>query len=457
MQAPCLLLSVDTVFCISYNYSEFVCFHGSEVVFVAEKSFILKGDIIWSKGPDALCCRENAFLVCEEGICRGVFGQIPDEYAHFPVEDLSGRMIVPGLYDLHIHAPQYPFRGLGMDLTLLDWLDKYAFPEESRYGDAAYAAQSYALFAKDLLKSPTARACIFGTIHTDACLLLMDLLERGGFKGFVGKVNMDRNSPDYYIEESPQESVLETVRFILEARERFEGMRPIITPRFTPSCTDELMQLLGLTAREYGIGMQSHLSEMPEEVSWVKELCPQAGHYIDTYKEAGLLDASPAALAHCVWSDDYELSVMKENGVFAAHCPQSNMNLASGIASVRDWLDMGVSCGLGTDIAGGSTLSLFRAMTEAMQVSRLLSRMQNRSETVLSATEVFWMGTRGGGAFFGKCGAFEDGYAFDALVLDETSMPWVRKPEIQDRLERYMALSSCRDLLHKYVAGRKLF
>ena len=424
---------------------------------MAENCFILKGDIIWSTGQDLLCCRENSYLVCEEGICRGVFGQIPAEYAHFHVEDMSGRMIVPGLYDLHTHAPQYAFRGLGMDLTLLDWLEKYAFPEESRFHDKSYAAQAYELFARDLLKSPTARACIFGTIHTDASLLLMDLLEKGGMRGYVGKVNMDRNAPDYCVEESPQASILETVRFIVTAREKFDYMKPILTPRFTPSCTDELMQLLGLTAREYGIGMQSHLSEMPEEVSWVKELCPLAGHYVDTYKEAGLLETSPAVLAHCVYSDDYELSVMKENGVFAAHCPQSNMNLASGIAPVRRWLDMGVPCGLGSDIAGGSSLSLFRAMTEAMQVSRLLSRMPNQSHIALSVEEVFWMGTRGGGAFFGKCGAFEDGYEFDALVLDETSMPWVRKPELHDRLERYIALSSCSDLLHKYVAGRKLF
>ena len=96
-------------------------------------------------------------------------------------------------------------------------------------------------------------------------------------------------------------------------------------------------------------------------------------------------------------------------------------------------------------------------MTEAMQVSRLLNRMHNRSNLALSVEEVFWMGTRGGGAFFGKCGAFEEGYEFDALVLDESSMPWVSKPELRDRLERYIALSSCSDLLHKYVAGRKLF
>ena len=424
---------------------------------MTDKNFVLKGDIIWSTGQNTLLCREDSYLVCEEGICRGVYAQLPEKYAHFPVEDMSGEMIVPGLYDLHVHAPQYAFRGLGMDLTLLDWLEKYAFPEEGRFRDAAYAAKAYELFAQDLLKSPTARACIFGTIHTDACLLLMEMLEEGGMRGYAGKVNMDRNASAECVEESPQESILETVRFIVAARERFQHMKPILTPRFTPSCTDELMGLLGLTAKEYGIGMQSHLSEMPEEVAWVKELCPQADHYIDTYKEAGLLDTAPAVLAHCVYSDEYELSVLKEKGVFAAHCPQSNMNLASGIAPVREWLDMGIACGLGSDIAGGASMSLFRAMTEAMQVSRLLSRMKGQSRIALSVEEVFWMGTRGGGAFFGKCGAFEDGYEFDALVLDESSMPWVRKPDLRDRLERYIALSDCRDLLHKYVAGRKLF
>lgn len=425
---------------------------------MTERSFVLHGDIADSAGPDRIRCRENSFLVCEEGICRGVFDRIPERYAGLPLVEESGHLIVPGLYDLHLHAPQYAFRGMGMDLTLLKWLDTYAFPEESHYADPEYASRAYDMFIAGLVHSPTARACIFGTIHTDSCLLLMDKMEKAGLRGYVGKVNMDRNSPSYYREESPQESVLETIRFITEARERFDGVRPIITPRFTPSCTDALRRMLGLTAREYGIGVQSHLSETEEECAWVRSLCPQAGHYIDTYLDTGLLPADqPAVMAHCVYSDEYELSVMKERHVFAAHCPQCNMNIASGIAPVRRWLEMGVPAGLGTDIAGGATLSLFRTMLEAMQVSRLLYRLKDESLKPLTTEEAFYLGTRGGGAFFGKCGAFEDGYMFDALVLDESSMPWPGELDLHQRLERYIALSTCADLLHKYVDGRKLF
>ena len=425
---------------------------------MTECSFILHGDIADSAGPDRIRCSADSFLVCEEGICRGVYDRIPDRYADLPLVEERGHLIVPGLYDLHLHAPQYAFRGMGMDLPLLKWLDTYAFPEESRYAQPDYAEKAYAMFARDLAHSPTARACIFATIHTDTCLLLMDQLEKSGMKGYVGKVNMDRNSPPYYIEQSTQDSVLETIRFITEARERFDGMRPIITPRFTPSCTDALRQMLGLTAREYGVGVQSHLSETEEECDWVRRLCPDAGHYIDTYLESGLLpDDQPTAMAHCVYSDAYELSVMKEHHVFAVHCPQCNMNIASGIAPVRRWLDMGVPAGLGTDIAGGATLSVFRTMLEAKQVSRLLYRLKDESLQPLSTEEVFYLGTRGGGAFFGKCGAFEDGYLFDALVLDESAMPYPGELSLLERLERYIALSSCADLLHKYVDGRKLF
>jgi len=420
--------------------------------------FIIKGDIIYSESLTELKLCPDSYLVCTDGICRGVFERIPEEYAGLETVDDSGSLVVPGLSDLHLHAPQYSFRGMGMDLELLDWLNTYAFPEESSFKDREYAGKAYSIFAGDLEKSPTTRACIFATIHPEATMMLMEMLEKTGLRGFVGKVNMDRNSPDYYVEKSAEDSLSATVRWLRDSREQFRNFQPVITPRFTISCSDDLMNMLGLAAREFNVRVQSHLSENRSETALVKELCPWAGHYIDTYKRPGLIGGSmPSVMAHCVYSDEYELQVMRDNGVFLAHCPQCNMNLASGLAPVRRWLDMGLNVGLGTDVAGGATLSIFRTMMEAMQTSRMVWRYIDSSLKPLTMEEVFFLGTKGGGAFFGKTGSFESGYSADLLVLDESGMRHPQPLSLRQRLERFISLSSSTDIKHKYVQGRQLF
>lgn len=420
--------------------------------------YILKGDILYSRSPDEMVICPDSFLVCVKGTCRGISPVVPSSFSSMEVLDYSGHLIVPGLYDLHIHAPQYSFRGLGLDLSLLDWLQKYAYPEESVYNDPEYARRAYRIFANDLMKSPTARAAVFATLHADATFILMEELEKTGLKGYAGKVCMDRNAPSFYVEPSAEDSLSETVRWYRDSREMFRNFQPILTPRFTISCTNDLMDMLGLAARQFSARVQSHLSESPEEIALVKELCPEQGHYIDTYVRPGLIgQGMPSLMAHCVYSDQYELNVMRENDVYAVHCPQCNMNLASGLAPVRRWLQMGLKCGLGTDIGGGSSVSIFRTMLEAMQVSRLVSRLIDPELKPLSISEVFYLGTKGGGSYFGKCGSFEDGYELDALVLDESSMPHPQPLSLRQRLERYIALSSPFDILHKFVAGKQIF
>jgi guanine deaminase len=345
-----------------------------------------------------------------------------------------------------------------MDMELLSWLDTYAFPEEAKYADMDYARKAYAMFVHDLKYSPTTRCCVFATIHTPATLNLMQQMDAAGLYGYVGKVNMDRNSPDYYIEADAKQSLADTEKWLAEAAEQNLHVKPILTPRFTPSCTDALMAGLGNLSKNSSLPVQSHLSENLSEMDWVKELCPWADHYIETYKKPGLIDKEhPSVMAHCVYSDDKELRLMKENNVFLAHCPQCNMNIASGVAQVRKWLDMGLSVGLGTDVAGGASLSIFRTMMEAMQVSKLVWRLMDQNLKPLTLEEIFYLGTKGGGAFFGKVGSFEKGYAFDALVLDETNLPHPQPLTVRQRLERFIYLSENGAISHKYIAGHRLF
>ncbi len=420
-------------------------------------TFVLKGNIYYSKSTTELAALEQAYAVCLNGISGGVFQVLPKEYEALPVIDLGDQLILPGLTDLHLHAPQYTFRALGMDLELLEWLNTNTFPEEAKYVGLDYAKEAYALFAEEMKTGATTRACVFGTIHTEATELLMDLLEDTGICTWVGKVNMDRNSPDYLCEKSAAQSAAKTQVWIERTLYKYRYTKPMITPRFVPSCTDDLMKMLGELAREYDLPVQSHLSENPEEVAWVKALAPESAFYGDAYDRFGLFGKEvPTIMAHCVYSGEEEIRRLYENGVFIAHCPQSNTNIASGIAPVRRYLDMGMRIGLGTDVAGGFSASILRAMSDCIQVSKLRWRLSDKALRPVSLEEAFYMGTKGGGAFFGKVGSFEEGYLFDAVVIDDSTLKTPRSLGLRDRLERTVYMSESCSIVAKYVEGRKI-
>jgi guanine deaminase len=446
-----------------------------------KQDFILSGDICYSRDPNSLEMRKGAFLVCTGGKSRGVFDKIPGEYHNLPLIDYTGNIIVPGLTDLHIHAPQFAFRSLGMDLELLDWLEKHAFPEEAKYANLTYAETAYRAFIENLKTGPNTRICVFATIHVPATLLLMEMLEESGLACFVGKVNMDRNSPSYLTESESEKSTREWLQKYetKNTAGTFKNVRPILTPRFIPSCTDNLMKELSQIQREYNergivIPLQSHLSENKKEIEWVRELCPESSGYADAYDRRFLLN-NPTIMAHCVWSDDAEIDLLIRRGIFIAHCPQSNTNLSSGIAPVRKFIRSGVPLGLGSDVAGGVHTSIFRAMADAIQVSKLRYALagtdkENSDEKPITVEEAFYLGTAGGGAFFGKlaggnavsgsaedspgaAGSFENGYDFDALIIDDTNIASPQALSLRDRLERIIYLSDERNIKAKYVRG----
>ena len=422
-------------------------------------SFILKGNICHTPAPDRLETLAQGFAVCEDGVCRGAFDAVPERFAGLEVVDCGDRLILPGLVDLHTHAPQYAFCGTGMDCELLDWLFQIAFPEETRYADAAYAERAYGIFARKLKEGATTRAVIFGTMHADATLTLMDLMERSGLVTLVGKVNMDRNAPADLMEPSPEQAAADTRRFIEACLRRgYRRTGPIVTPRFVPSCTDALMEKLGAIRREYDLPVQSHLSENPGEVELVRKLAPEAAFYGDAYDRFGLFGRdSRTVMAHCVYSTPEEVQRMLDNGVWVAHCPSSNMNIASGIAPVRRYMEAGLRMGLGTDVSGGSSLSMFRAVTDCIQVSKMYWRYVDKEAKPLTFPEALFLATKGGGSFFGNTGSFEDGNAFDAVVLDDSAEPRARDLSVAERLERAFYWELDRSgITMKFVRGERV-
>jgi guanine deaminase len=435
---------------------------------MSSDSFILRGDICYSESPATLVTLSDGYLVCREGVSQGVFPQVPEEFRALPVLDYRGMLVVPGLVDLHTHAPQFQFRGLGMDCALLEWLSLHAFPEEAKYADLRYAEAAYGQFAADLARGPNTRSVVFATVHADAALLLMDLLEESGLVCMAGKVNMDRNAPEGLCERDAAASLAETRRWLDGCAARhYKNTSPILTPRFAPSCSDALLRGLGALQAEFRLPLQSHLSENQGEVAFVRELFPDASCYGDVYRRFGLFgENGRTVMAHCVWSGDGEIALMKAGGVFVAHCPQSNTNLASGIAPVRRYLAENLAVGLGSDVAGGAHTSIFRAMQDAIAVSKLrrylagndTSEGSNDGDRPLTVEEAFYLATKGGGAFFGKVGSFEKGYECDALVIDDAAFaPAVPAAQsIAERLERAVYLSDDRHIRAKWARGVRI-
>ena len=427
-------------------------------------SFVIRGNICQTRDPDALDLHEGGFAVCVNGVSMGVFDRLPLEYADLPLYDYGDALIFPGMVDLHVHAPQYAFRGMCMDLELMDWLNRYTFPEEEKYESLEYAERAYGLFVQALKAGATTRACIFATRHRYATELLMKLMEESGLVSYVGKVNMDREASEALTEDSAEISAYTTFGWINAVKDKFKNTKPILTPRFIPCCTDKLMEELREIQMAYGIPVQSHLSESPGEIDFVKSLRPDNAFYGDSYNDYDLFGKNDdintdvkTVMAHCVWSTDEEVDMMRRNGVFVAHCPASNMNLTSGIAPIRKYLDLGLNIGLGSDVAGGHSDSIFRAITDAIQVSKMYFRMVDEAYRPLVFSEAFYLATKGGGAFFGRVGSFDEGYEFDAVIMDDSVLPHPQSLNLAERMARavYLGLDE-KNITAKYVAGRQI-
>ncbi len=416
----------------------------------------IKGTIIHAPRLGALDVTDDGILLVRDGKIDAILKTLPEGVMPDRSYDYTGRLIIPSFTDMHLHAPQYAMLGLGMDLPLIDWLNTYTWKTEALFADEGFAREVYAALARDLIRLGTTRVSMFATLHRKSTLILMEELERAGVTGYVGKVNMDRNSSPE-LSETCNESLAETRRFIEECRGRYTNLFPIVTPRFTPSCSDELMEGLGLIAGQYDVPVQSHLSENDVEINWVRELCPDCPQYWETYAKHGLWREG-TVMAHCVHSDARERAAIKKAGVWVAHCPDSNTNIYSGIAPVRVMLDEGLNVALGSDIAGGAKLSMLHSAQQAIRVSKLRYYYSQKaeSERFLTVAEAFYLATSAGAAYFGAKPGFAQGNALHALVLSDETLPPSRPLTNAERLERLIYADDPRAVRAVWSEGRKV-
>lgn len=408
---------------------------------------------------------ENMYVTVEDGKIKSISETKPEgEYEL--INTTKTQIIIPGLVDAHIHAAQYTYCGCGFDIPLLSWLNKYAFPHESKLSDPEFASRVYNTVVKRTLALGTTTASYFATIDVNSTIILANACRHHGQRSFVGKVTMDRDSPDYYIEKSTEDALnneREFLRLFGPTSEK-DLVRPILTPRFVPTCSMEVMKgLAKIQSENPSLRVQTHVSENVKEIELINTLYPNLPHYCGVYDEAGLL--SNSILAHGVHLLDEELTLLRSKNASIVHCPSSNFNIFSGLCDVRRLVDANVNVCLGTDAAGGSSVSMIDAMRCALICSRaiFLHKKKVHGENVdykpLGLADVLSMATEKGAKALGiddQIGNFVVGKDFDALVvdLDTGATDCFGVESITDLLEKFIYTADDRNVLRVYVRGK---
>ncbi|EZA50395.1 guanine deaminase [Ooceraea biroi] len=443
---------------------------------------VFVGPLIHTDENEKLIAKERIAVFVEDGKIVDITENLPKNhiseselkhvFKHFQPNDVTilndGRFMIPGLIDCHTHAVQFPNLGVGYDKYLLDWLESYTFPLETKYADAKFAEQAYDSVVKRTIGIGTTTACYFASLYGETTTILAEKAAKLGQRAFVGKVNMNIPRDDGYWE-STEKSIEDTMAFI-ESVERIGSplVKPIITPRFALSCNMELMQKLAKIAKAKDLHIQSHVSENKAEITATKEYFQEyfQPSYTAIYKAAGLL-TNKTILAHGVHLEDSELAILKEHGTAIIHCPSSNIYLKSGLCDVQRLRANHVKVGLGTDVSGGASYSMLDAMRSALLVSNCLSMMKD-DYTPLSYEDVFHMATLGSAKALSiddKVGNLVPGKEFDALVVDlNASGTFVDNSKeykgiqgtLQEKLQRFIYSGDDRNIISVYVQGRNV-
>ncbi|KAK0741928.1 hypothetical protein B0T21DRAFT_433469 [Apiosordaria backusii] len=393
----------------------------------------------------------------------------------FPPEQITvthlgpGQFLIPGFVDTHNHAPQYAQRGLGQGMHILDWLSKITFPNEAKFSDPVYARKIYTACVEGFLRQGITTASYYGSVHAEATKILADICLEKGQRAYVGKCNMTRNSPDFYVDKSAGDSLRETRECIshvksIDPAERLVNY--VITPRFAISCDEETLRGLEDIARENeDLAVQTHFNEARQEMEETQRLFPQfAGSEADLYEDFGLL-GKRTILAHCCFMDGHELEKIKKLDCGVAHCPISNMTVGGGFmaAPVREFLNRKIKVGLGTDSGGGFSSSMLDSMRQAMIASHAREVLSEGKDKGLSIPEVFYLATLGGATVCcleDKIGSFEAGKEFDGLVIgtqghDQGIMTMVEEEDTMETVfEKFIMTGDDRNVIEVYVQGR---
>jgi guanine deaminase len=420
---------------------------------------LLLGQVIRFQGdpftsPDAAQSLSQGAVLVDQGRIAAV-GNATDLRVRYPqatVHDYGQKLISAGFVDAHVHYPQTAIIA-SWGKRLIDWLNTYTFPEEMRFADRAYADDIAGRYLDLVLARGTTTLCTYATIHPASVDAIFAAAKSRGMRVFAGKTCMDRNAPEA-LRDSAQ-SAYDDSKALLEKWHGIDRLSYVITPRFSPTSTPEQLAALGTLWREYpDCLMQTHLSEQPDEIAWVRDLFPQSRDYLDTYEAQGLLREG-AVFGHAIHLTDRERARMIEVGASLVHCPTSNTFIGSGLFDMT--LAQHLRVGLATDTGGGSNFSMLRTMAAAYEVAQLRGQS-------LHPSQLWWLATQGSACALhaeDKIGNIAPGMEADLVVIDLASTPAIeqatrRATDLWQQLFPTIMMGDDRAVAAVWVGGSKV-
>lgn len=400
----------------------------------------------------------DGLLLVENGLIANIGDAsqlLPTLGSHIPVIDHTGKLIVPGFVDNHIHFPQTDVIA-SHGKQLLEWLEGYVFPEEMKFADSAHAEDVARFFINELLRNGTTSALVLGTVHPQSVDALFHAAQSKSMRLIAGKVLMDRHCPPQ-LQDTPETAYSDS-RALIEKWHGQDRLRYAITPRFAPTSTEEQLHKAAQLAAEFpDTYIHSHVAENTDEVAWVATLFPKARSYVDVYRQFGLM-RERTILAHCIHLDDEDRNLFRDSGAAMAFCPTANLFLGSGLFDIDAAQAAGIKVGLGTDVGAGTSFSLLRTAGEAYKVAQL-------SQQVLTPQRAFYLATLGSATALhidDKVGNLAIGKEADFLIIDQASTPLLHRRSLNagnwvDRLFVLLTLGDDRAVQETFVGGRSVY
>ncbi|GGE07096.1 guanine deaminase [Psychroflexus salis] len=335
-------------------------------------------------------------------------------------EDYSGKLIMPGFVDMHIHYPQTEMIAAHGE-ELLQWLNTYTFPTETKFKDKKHARKIADFFLKQLLKNGTTTALVFGTVHPQSVEAFFEAAEKMNLRMICGKVMMDRNAPEELLDTA--ESSYEESKKLIEKWHKKERLLYAVTPRFAITSSPEQLQKAGKLLKEFSdVYLHTHLSENKSEIEFTKSLFPECKNYLDVFQQANLLQKR-SVFAHGIHLEENEWKQLQQHDCSLAFCPTSNLFLGSGLFNLQKAEELNIKVGLGTDVGAGTSFSILQTLNEAYKVTQLRKAYAENPSTIkpLSALKSFYLATLGGAKALHLdhvIGNFEEGKEADFVVID---------------------------------------
>jgi guanine deaminase len=441
-----------------YSYAPFaqtICYRGEVLYFVDNPT----------KNPNSYRYYPDGVLYVENGrvLEAGSFEELKLNHKSAKIVDYSGKLIIPGMIDTHVHYPQIEMVAAYGD-QLLDWLNNYTFPTEREFSNPAVARRVANSFLDQLIVNGTTTALVFSTVSPVSVDAFFEASQERNMRMISGKVLMDRFAPDY-LKDTPESGYSQSKELIQKWHNKGR-LQYAVTPRFAPTSTPEQLTLAGQLIKQYpGVYVHSHVAENKAEVAWVKELFPKSRSYLDVYDQFGLVNER-SVFAHGIYLDDEDMQTLAKKGGSISFCPTSNLFLGSGLFNIEKAQHNNVKVGLGTDVGAGTSLSILETMNEAYKVNQLRKAFSDDPSKVkpIDPFHLLYLATLGGAralSLDNKIGSFLPGREADFVVLNPESTPLLSArvkgaKDLKDKLFAFEILGDDRTVQKTYIMGKAL-